>query len=571
MMTTIPKPTPMSPLQQKQRQQDHNTTKNSVRRLFGSLEHAAAFFGFGLLLVLAITLVIHTRVSRNDFSSTTFAPTGYLRDNIALYNHHHENNNNNHNNNNNFRETHSRWFWNPKTKSKQKRHSSWQTSSIPTMVLPFEILFQEPLSTTPSIHSPAPLGLLELHEAGYMDFGSLQNSLLLLEEEGDHRLIYRNPNDLQNNFRESFVPADDDQDAYYAFDDDHLRSARGTIAHVELTDKLCRRTADHRLNFQTCNTFHETPFLDNNAEPLGSGAFRQVFGLWRSFGQNEEQIVIKDIKFDRDINFHDFEYTRVDANIAERLTSSPRIYDIYGHCGIGILSEWFPHGDMEEASIDYENLPDVADIHKTMQASDTVVVYNSLLPRDKLRAALHMSEAVAELHGYAHGVIVHQDIQLSQFLLNEDMTRIKLNDFNRAEFMLWDDEAQEYCKYSPGIARGNWRSPEEYSEINHNEQIDVFSLGNNFYSMLTGLEPFWEEGDDYDKVQERVRAGDKATIDPRFHNRTLEESKLVEIIDRCFEFDPEKRPSIFEVVKFLRDAMDQVDKAKPPIQASTAD
>jgi hypothetical protein len=46
-----------------------------------------------------------------------------------------------------------------------------------------------------------------------------------------------------------------------------------------------------------------------------------------------------------------------------------------------------------------------------------------------------------------------------QFLLTKDKTkdktRIKLNDFNRAEFMLWDEHALEYCQYNPGGARGN--------------------------------------------------------------------------------------------------------------------
>lgn len=221
------------------------------------------------------------------------------------------------------------------------------------------------------------------------------------------------------------------------------------------------------------------------------GAFRQVFGLHRSFGNEEEEIAIKDIKYEyvyltgsfsdiryrvisltifffslffsrwysRHINNHDFEYTRVDANIAERLTASPNIYDIYGHCGIGILSEWFPHGDMEESAMDYDNYPEVDEIRKDLataaEEGGDVKVYNTLSPRDKLRAAWHMAEGVADLHGYVNGVIVHQDIQLSQFLLSKDMKRIKLNDFNRAEFMLWDEEGQEYCQYSPGAAHGN--------------------------------------------------------------------------------------------------------------------
>jgi hypothetical protein len=33
------------------------------------------------------------------------------------------------------------------------------------------------------------------------------------------------------------------------------------------------------------------------------------------------------------------------------------------------------------------------------------------------------------------------------------------------------------------------------------------------------------------------------------------EARLAEIIDRCHEFKPEDRPSIFEVVEFLQAAM----------------
>ncbi|KAL3922646.1 MAG: hypothetical protein SGILL_002099 [Bacillariaceae sp.] len=223
-------------------------------------------------------------------------------------------------------------------------------------------------------------------------------------------------------------------------------------------------------------------------------------------------------------------------------------------------SEWFPHGDLEEAAIDYDDYPEHHVIEEN-EKKEELVVYNNITSREKLRICLHMSEALADLHGYKNGVIVHQDVQLSQFLLNKDFTRIKLNDFNRAEFMLWDEEAQEYCLYSSGAAHGNWRSAEEYYERNHNEQIDVFSLANNMYGILTGLEPFYDEGDDYDNVKIRVKKGDKAYIDPRFKERSLAEAKVAEIIDRCHELDPSVRPTIFEVVEFLRAALEEVKAA----------
>jgi hypothetical protein len=68
---------------------------------------------------------------------------------------------------------------------------------------------------------------------------------------------------------------------------------------------------------------------------------------------------------------------------------------------------------------------------------------------------------------------------------------------------------------------------------------------------------FYDEDND-EKMQQRLMNGEKAYIDPRYKERSLAESKLVYIIDLCHEFEPEKRPSIFEVVEFLREAMEEV-------------
>lgn len=86
----------------------------------------------------------------------------------------------------------------------------------------------------------------------------------------------------------------------------------------------------------------------------------------------------------------------------------------------------------------------------------------------------------------------------------------------------------------------------------------MFSLGNNMYALLTGLYPFYDSESDT-VAKNRVKHGIKAYIDPRYlKERSLAEAKLAEIIDRCWAFKPENRPSIFEVVAFLRDALKQV-------------
>ena len=76
--------------------------------------------------------------------------------------------------------------------------------------------------------------------------------------------------------------------------------------------------------------------------------------------------------------------------------------------------------------------------------------------------------------------------------------------------------------------------------------------------MLTGLCPFYDTEED-SVVQNRVKNGLKAFIDPRyFKERSLAEAKLAEIINRCYAYKPEDRPSVFEVVEFLRDALKEI-------------
>lgn len=82
------------------------------------------------------------------------------------------------------------------------------------------------------------------------------------------------------------------------------------------------------------------------------------------------------------------------------------------------------------------------------------------------------------------GVSLHtlrclDDVQPFQWLVAED-GNIKLNDFNRAEFMLYDEGHGEYCKYRNGVGPGDYRAPEEYHNKPLDEKLDIFSLGNNF-------------------------------------------------------------------------------------------
>lgn len=102
--------------------------------------------------------------------------------------------------------------------------------------------------------------------------------------------------------------------------------------------------------------------------------------------------------------------------------------------------------------------------------------------------------------------------------------------------------------------RTQWRAPEEYYDFPLNEKIDVFSYGNNLFTLLTGLMPFYNDARNVKEIQARVKAGTKPYIDPRWKARSFAERTIVELIEKCYEYDPDKRISIFEVVSILRQA-----------------
>jgi hypothetical protein len=48
-----------------------------------------------------------------------------------------------------------------------------------------------------------------------------------------------------------------------------------------------------------------------------------------------------------------------------------------------------------------------------------------------------------------------------------------------------------------------------------------------------------------------------AYIDPRWKTRSLAEGKIVEIIEKMYAYEPGVRPRIFEIVDFLRIALEE--------------
>ncbi|KAG7338327.1 phospholipid-translocating P-type ATPase, flippase [Nitzschia inconspicua] len=359
---------------------------------------------------------------------------------------------------------------------------------------------------------------------------------------------------MEDDFDPDFVPHEDDYLRYWKdYTDGHNDDAISPgIKHHPMRKGTigCRRVAIHSLLFPICNNFHELTILNPDLKILGHGDFRQAASVSVPFGSSTEHTVYKHIRYDEDFDYHDMEYMRRDTLVAALLTPSPRIFKTYGLCGIASLSEYAMHGTIEDDVYG----PDEDERDPTMEkkAEDWEPV-NDLYNIQKVRYALQMAEAVADLHGFHSGVIIHEDIKLDQFLWNEDKSLIKLNDFSRAVFMMWHDKDQLYCAQDEEEYR-EFRSPEEYEWSRRlTEKIDVYNLAIVFFTLLTG---HFITDREAKQDWERVKEGGSLRLDPRYTTRSKVDAKFVDIIARCQAFQPDDRPSIFELIVELKEMLD---------------
>lgn len=289
----------------------------------------------------------------------------------------------------------------------------------------------------------------ELEDLAKPDYGDLE--IQFLAEMNVPRVIYVDPLEWESDWEPHEADTnEDDFDTYYAFDDDIQRNPyRDYEDDYIKTSKHCRRVAWHRNLPINCNAIHEFDFLqyveDGVSEFTGEGAYRQVH--WVEL-DNDPPVAFKKFKWDAAYDFRDFEFMRMDALVAEVLTAEPDIVDIYGFCALAILNEAMIGGDLEAIAtpMDIERGSFVE-----RHDEDGVHPLNNLTATEKLVYSLEMAEALSKLHSYPGGIIVHDDIHLGQFLL-DDFGHLKLHDFNRAEIMLWNEEDGEYCRYrnNPG-------------------------------------------------------------------------------------------------------------------------
>jgi serine/threonine protein kinase len=90
------------------------------------------------------------------------------------------------------------------------------------------------------------------------------------------------------------------------------------------------------------------------------------------------------------------------------------------------------------------------------------------------------------------------------------------------------------------------------------EKIDIYSMGNVFYSILTEKWPY--EDDKSRDAQEAVKQGKRPNISSRLQNSDDPAVKaILKAITMSWRHDPEERATALEVKEFLRQELKKLN------------
>lgn len=301
-------------------------------------------------------------------------------------------------------------------------------------------------------------------------------------------------------------------------------------------------SCNHLMEQDLTNLYRNEKSQVAYARYLAHGYWRDV---WTIKNEANESTVLKTIRYEHDFTPRNFDRHRRDAVAMERLTSSPYILDIYAFCGNSGIFEYAAGGDLEDSAY-YGQAPEWT-------------------PREKLVVAHQVASGMSAVHHFEKGgipAIAHTDISPGQFVYVQESRIFKLNDFNRCRFIPWNKKTNSPCPFTVGSNPGIFRAPEEFNYEPETEKVDVYSIGNILYGVLTRLFPFEAEKFPMKTIRGLVKQGRRTRIDDKYKNSTDPYTKtLIRAIYACWKQDPDQRISAGDLLEFITNEIQRLDNA----------
>jgi serine/threonine protein kinase len=105
------------------------------------------------------------------------------------------------------------------------------------------------------------------------------------------------------------------------------------------------------------------------------------------------------------------------------------------------------------------------------------------------------------------------------------------------------------------IGTFNWMAPEMMIEnVNYNEKVDVWSFGMVLYELTTNTIPYQHCQNAFLIYDEVIKYNKTPPIPEGIEIH----STLRELMNQCWIWDPQQRPSFSQIVQTLRNSMDRI-------------
>ncbi|CAL9180388.1 unnamed protein product [Musa hybrid cultivar] len=162
-----------------------------------------------------------------------------------------------------------------------------------------------------------------------------------------------------------------------------------------------------------------------------------------------------------------------------------------------------------------------------------------------LKLAVKQALDIAKGMEYVHGSgFIHRDLKSDNLLIFADKS-IKIADFGVARIEVKPEGM------TPETGTYRWMAPEMIQHRPYNQKVDVYSFGIVLWELITGMLPF----QNMSAVQAAFAVVNKG-VRPVVPQDCL--PALGEIMTRCWDADPDVRPSFSEIVRMLESAQEEI-------------
>ena len=165
---------------------------------------------------------------------------------------------------------------------------------------------------------------------------------------------------------------------------------------------------------------------------------------------------------------------------------------------------------------------------------------------NKIKIALQIALVIKYLHSRK---IVHCDLKSPNILIDKNYN-IKLGDFGLSRFIGKNSE-----NIKGKIGTPHWMAPEILLGGKYEYHSDIFSYGMILWEILTGDIPY--NNIDPKKIENLITNEKNIVKVPDYGNLILRK-----LCKSCINYEPEKRPSIDEILKELKNIYDKDDDDK---------